>query len=123
MNMNHFQQISDLVEAVDVVIVQVQTGTEDTHDPSERSIKALRVARSAGATLVIGNQAHHVQAIEPLKEGRFIAYALGNFIFDQIHTLEHTQGFLLEATFWGKNLMNLRTGPYPMHKLDILVNY
>ena len=84
LSLNRFKKlITDLAEAVDVVIVQVQTGTEDTHDPSERSIKALRVARSAGATLVIGNQAHHVQAIEPLEEGKFIAYALGNFIFDQ----------------------------------------
>ena len=113
LSLNRFKKlITDLVKAVDVVIVQVQTGTEDTHDPSERSIKALRVARSAGATLVIGNQAHHVQAIEPLEEGKFIAYALGNFIFDQIHTPEHMQGFLLEATFWGKNLVNLRFLPY-----------
>ena len=113
LSLDRFQKlITDLVEAVDIVIVQVQTGTEDTHDPSERSIKALRAARSAGATLVIGNQAHHVQAIEPPKEGGFIAYALGNFIFDQIHTPEHTQGFLVEATFWGKNLINLRFLPY-----------
>ena len=113
LSLNRFKKlITDLVKAVDVVIVQVQTGTEDTHDPSERSIKALRAARSAGATLVIGNQAHHVQAIEPLEEGKFIAYALGNFIFDQIHTPEHMQGFLLEATFWGKNLVNLRFLPY-----------
>ena len=39
--------IRTLRAEVDVVIVQVQSGTEDTHTPSPRSIKALR---AAGAT-------------------------------------------------------------------------
>jgi poly-gamma-glutamate capsule biosynthesis protein CapA/YwtB (metallophosphatase superfamily) len=42
----------------------------------------------------------------------FIAYALGNFIFDQRWTAEHTQGYLLEATFHGKRLATVRLVPY-----------
>lgn len=105
------ERIRALAAEVDVVVVQVQTGTEDTHDPSPRSIKALRAAVEEGAALVVGNQAHHVQAIEAGAEA-FIAYALGNFIFDQIRLEGHTQGYLLEATFWGARLMNLRLVPY-----------
>ena len=105
------QRIRELALQVDVVIVQVQSGTEDTHDPSPRSLKALRAAVAAGATLVVGNQAHHVQAIEPGRHA-FIAYALGNFIYDQVRLEEHTQGYLLEATFWGAELVNLRFRPY-----------
>ncbi|MCC6961492.1 MAG: CapA family protein [Dehalococcoidia bacterium] len=105
------QRIRDLKANVDVVIVQVQSGTEDTHDPSPRSIKALRAAVDAGADLVVGNQAHWVQAIE-VRDDRFIAYALGNFIFDQVRTPEHTQGYLLEATFHGKRLATVRLVPY-----------
>jgi poly-gamma-glutamate synthesis protein (capsule biosynthesis protein) len=105
------ERVLALKQQVDVVIVQVQTGTEDTHDPTSRSIKALRAAAGAGADLIIGNQAHHVQAVETT-EGSFIAYALGNFIFDQVHTPEHTQGYLVEATFWGKRLANVRLVPY-----------
>ncbi|HEX6029974.1 MAG TPA: CapA family protein [Tepidiformaceae bacterium] len=112
LSLNRFTaRIRALKQQVDVVIVQVQTGTEDTHDPSPRSIKALRAAAAAGADLIIGNQAHHVQAVETT-EGSFIAYALGNFIFDQVHTPEHTQGYLVEATFWGKQLANVRLVPY-----------
>jgi poly-gamma-glutamate capsule biosynthesis protein CapA/YwtB (metallophosphatase superfamily) len=95
----------------DVVIVQIQSGTEDTHDPTERSIKALRAAAAAGATLVIGNQAHWAQAVET-RDDAFIAYALGNFIFDQIHTPEHTQGYLVQATYAEKKLVNVRLVPY-----------
>jgi len=93
------------------VIVQVQSGTEDTHAPSPRSIKALRAAADAGADLVVGNQAHWVQAIE-VRNDRFVAYALGNFIFDQTHTPEHTQGYLLAATFHDKRLATVRMVPY-----------
>ena len=109
-------RIAALAEEVDVVIVQVQTGTEDTHDPSPRSIKALRAAVEAGAELVVGNQAHHVQAVEPGAEA-FIAYALGNFIYDQTRLEGHMQGYLLEATFWGERLANLRLVPYVIHDL------
>ena len=105
------ERIRALKEQVDVVIVQIQSGTEDTHAPSPRSIKALRAAADAGADLVVGNQAHWVQAIE-VRDDTFIAYALGNFIFDQRWTEEHTQGYLLEATFHGKRLATVRMVPY-----------
>lgn len=112
LSLNRFtERIRLLKQQVDVVIVQVQTGTEDTHDPSPRSIKALRAAADAGADLVVGNQAHHVQAVET-RGDTFIAYALGNFIFDQTHTPEHTQGYLLEASFLGDRLITVRMVPY-----------
>ncbi len=105
------ERIKQLKTQVDVVIVQIQSGTEDTHTPSGRSIKAIRAAAAAGADLVVGNQAHWVQAVET-RETSFMAYALGNFIFDQTHTPEHTQGYLLEASFWGKQLVAVRFVPY-----------
>lgn len=112
LGINRFQQrIQQLKTQVDVVIVQVQSGTEDTHTPTERSIKALRGAVDAGADLVVGNQAHWVQAVEAYGDA-YITYALGNFIFDQLHTPEHYQGVVLEATFWGKQLVNVKLLPY-----------
>lgn len=105
------ERIRKLKQEVDVVIVQIQSGTEDTHDPSPRSVKGLRAAAEAGADLVVGNQAHWVQAAE-MRGDTFVAYALGNFVFDQRWTPEHTQGYLLEATFWGKQLANVRLVPY-----------
>jgi poly-gamma-glutamate synthesis protein (capsule biosynthesis protein) len=103
--------IRALNERADVVIVLVQTGFEDMHEPSPRSLKALRAAADAGADLVVGNQAHWVQSIE-VRGDAFIAYALGNFIFDQVWTPEHTQGYLLEATFHGAKLATIRMLPY-----------
>jgi poly-gamma-glutamate synthesis protein (capsule biosynthesis protein) len=105
------ERVRALKQQTDVVIVQVQSGTEDTHEPSERSIKALRAAAEAGADLVVGNQAHRVQGAE-VRGSAFIAYALGNFIFDQRRTPEHTQGYVLEADFLGKRLVAVRLLPY-----------
>lgn len=107
--------IRALKAQVDVVIVQVQSGTEDTHKPTERSIKALRAAADAGADVVVGNQAHWVQAAE-VRGQAFVAYALGNFVFDQTHTPEHTQGYLLESTFHGKRLVTIRLIPYEIEQ-------
>ena len=103
--------IRKLKKQVDVVIVQIQSGFEDTHDASPRSIKGLRAAADAGADLVVGNQGHSVQPIE-VRGNAFIAYALGNFISDQRHTVDETQGYLLEATFWGKKLAAVKLVPY-----------
>jgi poly-gamma-glutamate capsule biosynthesis protein CapA/YwtB (metallophosphatase superfamily) len=112
LHLTHMEQnIRDLKQQVDVVVVQIQSGTEDTHDPSPRSLKALRAAKEAGADLVVGNQAHWVQAIEA-RDGVFVAYALGNFIFDQVHTPEHTEGYVLEAILHGKKLVAVRMKPY-----------
>ena len=105
------ERIRLLKAQVDVVIVQVQSGTEDTHRPSARSIKALRAAADAGADVVVGNQAHWVQAVE-VRGNSFIAYALGNFVYDQTDTPEHTHGYLLETTFHGKTLVAVRFVPY-----------
>ena len=112
LSLNRFtERIRKLKSEVDIVVVQVQSGIEDTHTPSPRSIKALRAAADAGADLIVGNQAHWVQAVE-LRSDAFIAYALGNFIFDQVRTVEHTQGYLLEATFLDKRLTAVRFVPY-----------
>lgn len=102
--------IAALRERVDIVVVLVQTGYEDTHDPSPRSVKALRAAADAGADLVIGNQAHWAGAAE-IRNGRFVAYALGNFVFDQLHTPEHAEGYMVEAILLDRRVAAIRLHP------------
>ncbi|HEY5476763.1 MAG TPA: CapA family protein [Tepidiformaceae bacterium] len=112
LSLNRFvDAIKTLKQQVDVVIVQVHSGIEETHNPSPRTIKARRAAADAGADLVIGNHPHWAQTVEE-RGNAFIAYALGNFIFDQVQTEEHTEGYLVEATFWGGRLVNVRLRPY-----------
>ena len=94
----------------DVVIVLCQWGSEYTPTASQRQRDLARLAIDAGATLVVGNHPHVAQGIEWRGDG-FIAYALGNFVFDQDWSVETQQGFVLEAAFVGSRLASVRLLP------------
>ncbi|MGH2601819.1 MAG: CapA family protein, partial [Dehalococcoidia bacterium] len=94
----------------DVVVVLPQWGEEYTPHPTERQRQLAATAVEAGATLVVGNHPHVVQAASPHRDS-YVAYALGNFLFDQDWSLETTESVLLEATFRGSRLVAVRFVP------------
>jgi len=104
------EDVDRVRRAADVVIVLNHWGVEYTPIPTERQRGLAREAIGAGATLAIGNHPHVVEAVEFL-EGGFVAYALGNFVFDQDWSLETQQGVVLEAVFHGTRLVSLRFLP------------
>ncbi len=93
-----------------VVIIVPHWGVEYTAMPSERQRAYARAAAAAGADMIVGNHPHWVQAHERIGS-TFVAYALGNFVFDQDWSLETQQGALLEATFTGARLTATRYIP------------
>lgn len=97
-------------KVADVVIVLAQWGPEYTHTPDWTQFNLAGDMMDAGATLVIGNQAHWVQATEIFPHG-VVAYALGNFVFDQNWSKKTQQAVLFEATFKGSQLVNWRLRP------------
>ena len=99
----------------DVVIIIPHWGIEYTAEPSERQRVFARAAADAGADLVIGNHPHWVQANERIGE-TFVAYALGNFVFDQDWSLETQQGAMLEVKFAGTRVTG--TTYFPVHIYD-----
>ena len=60
--------------------------------------------------MVIGNHAHWVGAME-IYRGHPIWYALGNFVFDQTWSEPTMEGMLLELTFRGSTLVQVRLHP------------
>lgn len=68
------------------------------------------LAIDAGADLIIGNHPHWVQGIEIYK-GKFIAYAHGNFIFDQMWSYETRLGVLGKYTFYDMTLVGVEFTP------------
>ena len=94
----------------DVVIIVPHWGIEYTLGPSERQRAFARAAAAAGADLVVGTHPHWVQAHERIG-GTFVAYALGNFVFDQDWSLETQQGALLDVTFTGARVTGTRYLP------------
>src|SRR4029079_14351179 len=87
-------------KVADVVIIVPHWGVEYTAEPSDRQRDFARAAAAAGADMIVGNHPHWVQAHEQIGEV-FVAYALGNFVFDQDWSLETQQGAMLAVTFTG----------------------
>ncbi len=97
-------------KVANVVIIVPHWGVEYTADPSGRQREFARAAAAAGAAMIVGNHPHWAQAHEQIGS-TFVAYALGNFVFDQDWSLETQQGAVLEATFTGTRLTSTRYTP------------
>lgn len=103
--------------SADVVIVSVHWGKEyvaiPTTAPGIADDDPRRVGHwiiDSGADLIIGNHPHHVQALE-IYHNHLIVYAHGNFIFDQMWSLETRQGVVGAYTFYGRRLVAVRYKP------------
>ena len=94
----------------DLVIVYPHWGTEYRASPFPAQQRLARGIIDAGADMVIGNHAHWVGAMEVYK-GKPIWYALGNFVFDQTWSEPTMEGLILELTFRGKDLVQVRLHP------------
>ena len=68
------------------------------------------LAIDLGADLVVGNHPHWVQPVE-IYHNRLIAYAHGNFIFDQMWSQETREGVVGRYTFYGTQLIRVDYRP------------
>jgi len=82
---------------VDLIIVNMHDGVEYVNDPSDHQRNFAHTAVDHGADLVIGHHPHVVQKMEIYKE-KYIYYSLGNFVFDQMWSLDTRQGLGITFT-------------------------
>jgi poly-gamma-glutamate capsule biosynthesis protein CapA/YwtB (metallophosphatase superfamily) len=90
------QEISLAKITNDLVVAYFHFGEEYQVEPNEYQKMISKMAIEAGTDLVVGTHPHVVQNLEQYKNG-WIAYSLGNFIFDQYFSPETMQGGLLEV--------------------------
>jgi poly-gamma-glutamate synthesis protein (capsule biosynthesis protein) len=109
--------IEALRPQVDVLSVAYHWGAEYVSVPmigagvaEDDPVEIGRLAVDAGADLVIGNHPHWVQGIEIYK-GKLIAYAHGNFIFDQMWSYETRVGVIGKYTFYDEQLVRVEYVP------------
>ncbi len=91
---NFSKIINNASKAVDVLVVNFHFGNEYENIHNARQEKLAHDAIDAGAKVVIGHHPHVVQDTEKYSGG-YIAYSLGNFIFDQNFSAETMQGLAL----------------------------
>lgn len=80
----------------DIVVISMHFGEEYQSQPTLEQKYFAHLAIDLGADLVVGHHPHVVQEIEKYKSG-YIAYSLGNFIFDQGFSEETMKGLLLKV--------------------------
>lgn len=99
----------------DVVIVSIHMGEEYQTSANAYQRDIAAAALDAGATLFIGHHPHVVQDTKRQENG-YIAYSLGNFIFDQSFSAETMEGLAVRATFEGATLKNIEELPIAISK-------
>lgn len=105
-------------EQADVVVALPHWGREFTPSLTWEQALGAQALVEAGATLVVGNNPHHVQGVETFPNGAVVAYALGNFVFDMQWTdgTQFTvQGIMLRAKFRGAQLQSVELIPIHIH--------
>ena len=90
-------------QKADILVVSIHAGNEYQKYPTAFQQEFGRKAIDAGADLVIGHHPHVTQPLEQYKNG-WIAYSLGNFIFDQAFSAETMQGAILQVTLLDKQI-------------------
>ncbi len=93
--------ISTAKSQVDFLVVSFHWGDEYV----EHSTRQTTLAHNAidnGADAIIGHHPHVEQATEWYKE-KFIAYSLGNFVFDQYFSAETMKGLAIELSLSSQN--------------------
>ena len=95
--------IQKLKQSVDVVIVSIHWGEEYKTESNDLQKSLARSFIDAGSDLVIGHHPHVVQEVEHYKNG-WIAYSLGNFVFDQSFSEATRYGLGLSVKIKGKEV-------------------
>jgi poly-gamma-glutamate synthesis protein (capsule biosynthesis protein) len=94
----------------DLLVVMNHWGIEYEEKPRPAQMAAARAMVDAGADIVVGDHPHWVQSVELYHEG-YIAYSVGNFVFDQMWSMQTREGSLHRLFFGGDRLMSVRIVP------------
>jgi poly-gamma-glutamate capsule biosynthesis protein CapA/YwtB (metallophosphatase superfamily) len=95
----------------ELVIVFPHWGTEYTATTTATQRRLAHAAIDAGADIVIGSHTHWAGGMEVYKD-RPIVYSLGDFVFNVDRSEQTQEGILVEATFSGTRLVQMRLVPY-----------
>ena len=93
----------------DLVIVCPHWGVEYALKPTRDQMELAHQMIDAGADMIVGSHPHVVQPLENYRD-HWIAYSLGNFVFDQQNPATH-RGLVLKATVRDKHIIDVTPMP------------
>ncbi len=83
-------------ESADIIVLSIHFGEEYESQPNRKQRLIGESAIDFGADLIIGHHPHVLQPLEKYKHG-WIAWSLGNFLFDQYFSEETMRGAVLSV--------------------------
>ena len=110
------QIIKNASTQVDYLVVSFHFGDEYKKIHNKRQEEIAHRAIDSGAKIIIGHHPHVSQDTEVYKNG-FIAYSLGNFIFDQKFSAETMQGMMLELKLGKAGNMSVKKNTVKLNKV------
>jgi poly-gamma-glutamate synthesis protein (capsule biosynthesis protein) len=102
-------------ENADLVVVILHFGDEYSEESNSYQKKYSHLAIDFGANLIVGHHPHVVEEVE-IYSNSYIAYSLGNFVFDQYFSKETMEGGLLEVTVQNKKIIDVKLQKIQMNK-------
>jgi hypothetical protein len=98
----------------DTVIVAVQWANENDPVPWEIQKRYFRRAADLGADIMVSSSAHRPMGLE-FYRGKFISYGLGNFLFDQMQSLNHRRGLIARHHLYRGRHITTELIPYMIY--------
>ncbi len=136
------KDIEAVKDQVDVIIVSMHWGVEDTNIPTESQRQIAEYLSSLGVNIIIGHHPHVVQPVEFI-DNTLVIYSLGNFISNQlsislnngiglmvgVDIVKDENGIRLENLYkeltlaYADNSTNFKVIPFSKLNNDLLSNY
>lgn len=98
-------QVKELKKRYNIVVISLHWGEEYLNYPSIEQIEMAHCLVDAGADLILGHHPHVLQGLERYN-GSYIAYSLGNFIFDKWQ-VNPRETMILKVIFEPKGLLSI----------------
>lgn len=103
----------------DLTIVMMHWGgVEYENDPTSYVKNLAKILIENGVDIIFGDHPHWVQKIDFI-EGKPVFYSVGNFIFDQMWSIETREGMTIEVELYKNKPVNFKLHP---HLLDLYQN-
>jgi poly-gamma-glutamate synthesis protein (capsule biosynthesis protein) len=100
-----------------IFVIMHWGGQEYVNEALPYQEKLAKLLVDNGADVILGDHPHWVQEMQVLSD-KPVFYCVGNYIFDQMWSIETRQGIIIELDYVDKKLVNFRLHPHQLYLYD-----
>ncbi len=111
------KDIKKAKERADVTVLSFHWGVEYKVNPNSKQRNIAQRAVNAGADIILAQHPHVVQGLDFIDD-KFIAYSLGNFVFDQMWSEETKEGLVVRVYIKGSKVLDIDLIPIKIENFN-----